>query len=270
MASAPESAANRGRRLSGGAFAAVVVVYLLIIQGGGQLLGHGDEGFRTVENLVETALIPIGASAVFAISVATWLGWWPQILHERKPVQQWTRIVPIALLIAALLGTSWGSLLDQKAGLILALVAMVLIVGFTEELMFRGIGLNVFRDLQFTEAKVALYSSLVFGAVHLSNALTTGGQALFQAAVVSFSGYLFYLTRRAYLAIWPAMLVHASQDFALISGQVGIDHKTEPQAVIVTLVMVGLAILLFRRRHRIDAEPAAAAAGGPAPGPGPD
>lgn len=251
---------DHGRRLGPWGFAAIVVVYLVIIQAGGRIIGHdvaGDDGFRTAEHLLKTGLIPIALSAVFAISVASWLRWWPQILREDKPVQSWVRVVPVALLVAALLGASWGSLLDQQADLVVALVVMVLIVGFTEELMFRGIGLNVFRDMQLPEARVALLSSLVFGAVHLSNALSTGGSAVFQAVVVSFSGYLFYLTRRAYLAIWPAMLVHASQDFTLISGQVGVDPTTAPQALIVVVVMIGLAILIHRRRHRIEPAPTA-------------
>ena len=89
--------------------------------------------------------------------------------------------------------------------------------------MFRGIGLVTFRRMGLTEARVALYSSVVFGAVHLSNALATGTSAIFQAIIVSFTGYMLYLTRRWAGAIWLAMPVHASQDFLIISGQIGVD-----------------------------------------------
>ena len=43
-----------------------------------------------------------------------------------------------------------------------------------------------------------------------------------------FSGYMFYLTRRWLGAIWLAMPVHASQDFLIISGQLGVDPAVSP------------------------------------------
>ena len=43
-------------------------------------------------------------------------------------------------------------------------------VGWGEEGMFRGIGVTTLRDHGLTEGKVALWSSIIFGAVHLSNA----------------------------------------------------------------------------------------------------
>ena len=235
-----------------------MVVYAAIIQVGGRIIGadvHTDEGWETAGDLAESALIPIALSSVFVIALATWLRWWPQIIHEPLPTQRWVRIVPIALLVTAAVGASWSNLFDQKADLVLALIALVCIVGFTEELMFRGVGLVTFRRMGLTEAKVALWSSVIFGAVHLSNALGTGTSAIFQAIVVSFTGYMLYLTRRWAGAIWLAMPVHASQDFQLTSGQIGIDPESSPLSLLILPVMIGLAIILYRRRHRIDPEP---------------
>ena len=232
-----------------------MLVYAAIIQVGGRVIGadvDSDEGWETAGNVLEAALLPIALSSVFVISVATWLRWWPQIVREPLPVQRWVRAVPIALLAAAAVGASWANLFDQKAELVLVLVALVCIVGFTEELMFRGVGLVTFRRMGLTEARVALYSSVVFGAVHLSNALGTGASAIFQATVVSFTGYMLYLTRRWAGAIWLAMPVHASQDFVILSGQVGVDPEASPLSLVVLPTMIGLAIVLWRRRHRIE------------------
>lgn len=234
---------------------------MAIIQVGGLLIGHGitaDAGLETTGNFLRTALIPIAISALYAIAVATWLGWWPQIIRDRRPVQGWLKIIPILLLLAAAAGTSWGNLFDQKASLIIFFVLLVVIVGFTEELMFRGIGVVTFRRDGFSEAKVALYTSLIFGAVHLSNAISTGPSALLQATIVSLTGYFLYLTRRWAGVIWAAMAVHSSQDFALLSGQIGVGAAESPGSLLVVLAMVVLAILVWRRRHRI--EPAASMA----------
>ena len=105
---------------------------------------------------------------------------------------------------------------------------------------------------------------MVFGAVHLSNALATGTSAVFQAIIVSFTGYMLYLTRRWAGVIWLAMPVHASQDFLISSGQIGVDPALSPLSFVVFPTMIGLAILLWRRRHRINVELSPAAVLGPA------
>jgi uncharacterized protein len=213
---------------------------------------------ESAHNLLRVTVIPIALSSLFAIAVATWLGWWPQIIHEDHPVQSWVRIVPITMLLAAVIVTNYGHLVDQKVSLVLTLVLMVALVGFTEELMFRGIGLVTFRRADLSEGRVALYSSLVFGAVHLSNALTTGATAIFQAVIVSFAGYFFYLCRRRAGAIWLAMVVHGTWDFSLLSSQLGPDTDNYPVALVSVLALIFLAVLLWRRRHRIEPEPATA------------
>jgi len=82
---------------------------------------------------------------------------------------------------------------------------------------------------------------------------------------VSFTGYMLYLTRRWAGAIWLAMPVHGSQDFLVISGQIGVDAEVSPLSFVVIPTMIGLAILLWRRRHRIDIERSPVAEPGPAP-----
>jgi hypothetical protein len=67
---------------------------------------------------------------------------------------------------------------------------------------------------------------------------------------------MLYLTRRWAGVIWLAMPVHASQDFVILSGQVGVDAESTPLSIIVLPTMIGLAILLWHRRHRIEQEPA--------------
>ena len=99
-----------GRNLTWWQFLLVVLVYLAIIQGLGRIIGadvDSEDGWETAGNLVESSLIPIALSGVFAIGIATWLGWWQQIIHEPLRTQRWVRIVPVALLLAAAIGTSW-------------------------------------------------------------------------------------------------------------------------------------------------------------------
>lgn len=248
---------HRSRDLTPLGFVGLAILYLVVLKGAGFLIGidveHDDRPFPTAEAVLRNGALPIGVSALFAAGVVTWLGWWPGVLRCDRPVRRWVRWVPISMLVVAVLATNYGNLAGQTAGLVLALAAMALLVGFTEELMFRGIGVNVFRRNGFTEGYVALWTSVLFGLVHLSNALTEGSGAILQAAVVSTSGYFFYLALRAGHGLWLPILVHALWDFSLISTSVGPD---EPEAylgsVLVILLQVVLIVVLLARRKLVD------------------
>ncbi|HEX5924919.1 MAG TPA: CPBP family intramembrane glutamic endopeptidase [Baekduia sp.] len=103
-----------------------------------------------------------------------------------------------------------------------------------------------------TEGRVALWSSLVFGLVHVSNAIGQGPQAFAQAAIVSTSGYFFYLGRRAGGTILLPMLAHGLWDFSIFSSLVGSDVKAYIGMAVIILAQLGLIVVLVRRRHRIE------------------
>lgn len=248
--------AGFGRGLSWPWFLVVVIVYAGIIQGLGLLIGvdtgDSDSAFPDAEALVRNALIPIGASIVFAAGVVTWLGWWGEVLSYRAPVRRWVRWVPISMIAVAVLGLNYGHLADQSVSLVLCVLLLGLFVGVGEELMFRGIGVHVFRRAGLTEGKVALCSSLVFGLVHVSNAFGTGAQAVVQALVVTTSGYFFYLCLRVGGAIWLPMLVHGLWDISLFSSQVGDQPKTYLGMALVIALQVTLIVVLLVRRRTIE------------------
>jgi membrane protease YdiL (CAAX protease family) len=98
---------------------------------------------------------------------------------------------------------------------------------------------------------VALWSSVVFGAVHLANAIGTGGTAIAQAIAVSFAGYFFYLTRRVSGGLVVPALIHGLFDFSILSGSVG-DDKLYAGGIAAIVVYPTVAIILLVRRHRIE------------------
>ncbi|MFF6955182.1 type II CAAX prenyl endopeptidase Rce1 family protein [Streptomyces sp. NPDC008317] len=248
--------ARAGRRLSWPWFLVVVVVYVGIIQGLGLLIGvdtgDSDSQFPTTASLVRNALIPIGASIAFGAAVVSWLGWWGEVLRYRAPVRRWVRWVPISMIAAAVIGLNYPHLADQSLSLVACLLLLGLFVGVGEELMFRGIGVHVFRRAGFTEGKVALCSSVVFGLVHISNAISQGPQALGQAAVVSTSGYFFYLCLRAGGVLVLPMLVHGLWDTSLISNLVGDKPQVSLGTLLIILLQVALIIVLLVRRRAIQ------------------
>ncbi|WP_432106140.1 CPBP family glutamic-type intramembrane protease [Streptomyces sp. bgisy091] len=127
-----------------------------------------------------------------------------------------------------------------------------------------GIGVQVFKRAGLSEGKVALWSSVVFGAVHLSNALGSGSQAVFQAVIVSTSGYFFYLCLRVGVTLLLPMLVHGLWDFSLISISVGVDPELSPAMILPALLQVVLIVVLLVRRSIAPAN-GPASANGPTP-----
>ncbi|MFG2405502.1 CPBP family intramembrane glutamic endopeptidase [Streptomyces brevispora] len=245
-----------GRAFTWPWFLVAVIVYLGIIQGVGQLTGvdtsSSDSQFPTTESIVRNALIPIGLSIVFVAALVTWLGWWGEVLRYRAPVRRWVRWVPISMLLAALVAMNYGHLGDQSAALVGCLLLLGLFVGVGEELMFRGIGVHVFRRAGFSEGKVALWSSVIFGLAHVSNAIGHGAQAIIQALVVCTSGYFFYLCLRVGGVILLPMLVHGLWDTSLFSSLVGTEPVAYPGLVLVIVLQVALIVVLLVRRRRIE------------------
>lgn len=137
-----------------------------------------------------------------------------------------------------------------------SLLLLGLFVGVGEELMFRGIGVQVFRRAGLTEGRVALYSSLVFGLVHLSNAFGAGAQAILQALIVSTSGYFFYLCLRVGGVILLPMLVHGLWDTSLFSNLVGDEPQASLGMVLIIVLQAALIVLLLVRRRSIEPEAA--------------
>ncbi|MFD9065853.1 CPBP family intramembrane glutamic endopeptidase [Kitasatospora purpeofusca] len=257
--SAPPSPAPAGRTLTWPWFLAVVVAYLAIIQGLGALIGvdrgSGDSQFPTTEALLRNGVIPIGLSVLFGAGVVTWLGWWGSVLHYRVPVRRWVRFIPISMLVAAVLAVNYPNLADQPLSLVLALVAMTALVGIGEELMFRGIGVQVFKRAGLSEGKVALWSSVVFGLVHVSNAFGEGAQAILQAVIVSTSGYFFYLCLRVGATLLLPMLVHGLWDFSLVSNSVGTDPTTSPGMILPIVLQIALIVVVIVKRRTIEPAP---------------
>jgi membrane protease YdiL (CAAX protease family) len=100
---------------------------------------------------------------------------------------------------------------------VLVLLANMLLVGFSEELMFRGFLYSGLRD-RLSLWPAALITSLAFGLVHVLNVGVTGHLrlALLQSASAAMLGLLLLGLRLRMGSLWPAILVHALWNFGLL------------------------------------------------------
>ena len=252
----PVSEPSDTRSLSYAAFAVIVVIYLGIIQLGGiavQHIGDHEDSFATTEGVLWNLWIPIGGALIYTYAVIAVLGWWRPVLREPHRVRPWVYVVPIVFVVCSLVAIDYSALGDKTVGYVLVLFLATQIVGWGEEGMFRGIGVTTLRAHGLSEGKVALWSSIVFGAVHLTNAIGHGAQALPQALAVSFAGYFFYLTRRVSGGNALNSVVHGLFDFSILTGTVIlVDQDPYVGSAFAILAYVVVAVVLLVRRHSIE------------------
>ncbi|QNG38581.1 CPBP family intramembrane metalloprotease [Geodermatophilaceae bacterium NBWT11] len=247
------------RRLSVAGWVGLVIGYLVLLQGLAWVLTRGRESRygspTSVDELWRSITVPVACSVALIVVVVGVLRWDRPVWTDRRPVQRWVAVVPVAMLLAVVAATDYAGLADRGVVFSLLLLASTLLVGFGEELMFRGVGLTVFRSNGFSEGKAALWSTVVFGSAHATNLVSSGPGAYVQVFVAALSGYFLYLVRRRSGGLLLPALVHGLWDFSLISGSV-VPDRVHPGVAVNVLVIVVLAVLLVVRRHRIEPRPA--------------
>ncbi|AZG44077.1 CPBP family intramembrane glutamic endopeptidase [Gordonia insulae] len=242
------------RHLGIAAFVGLVIVYLIILQGLGKFLGRGlDTDYAapsTINEMWRTMTVPVAVSVVLVYAVVAWLGWWRPVWVDDRPVQRWLIVVPILMIVSILAVTDYAGLADHGLAFTLMLLLTCLLVGLGEETMFRGIGVTCMRTNGFSEAKVALWSTVIFGVAHATNLLSEGVSAFAQVFATIIAGYFFYIIRRRTSGLLVPVLVHALWDFSLISGLTS--GALRPISGIAMLTMAVLAITLVVRRRHIE------------------
>jgi membrane protease YdiL (CAAX protease family) len=153
-------------------------------------------------------------------------------------------------------GMNYGDLIDRGFGYIVLFAIGELFIGFAEEGMFRGIGVTAFRANGYTEAKVALWTSVIFGLTHSTNIFTEGAGAIPQVLVTAAAGLFFYLGRGLLLPV----LLHAAWDFSLFTGNLSEDPYIGGVAFIAIDVILVIILLIGAKKLHLNGQPTATAA----------
>jgi uncharacterized protein len=250
------------------AFIVLAIVYLGILSALPRLLTPDlyvrYARFTSVEALWRALLVPYGISMLFVVAAVTVLGWWRPVLRDHRPVRRWVRGVPIIMSVAVLGGSNYPELADKGAGFTLLLLLGALLVGCGEEAMYRGLGVTTFRVNGYSEGKVALWSSVLFGLSHGVNVFTSQGKVAFAQALAAIAaGYFLYLIRRVGGGLWLPVMLHGLWDFDLFTALLSEDGAVYAgTGLLFALADVLIVVILLVRRFRI--EPEERAAGTPA------
>lgn len=204
------------------------------------------EAFETVEfsrNLVWGLL----AGSLVGIAAASAFGWWPQILGRDAGVTSWHRWIPLVVLVLVLATTDYRDLPDLDVELLVWIVAASVLVGFSEELAFRGVVVVDLRAAGQREERVFWLSTLLFALIHLPNMVlgAAPAAAIAQTVFAFLAGTLFYVIRRASGTIVAAMALHALWDFTLFAT------SADALNAIRIVAEIGLAVAVIATRAQL-------------------
>ncbi|MFF2370131.1 type II CAAX prenyl endopeptidase Rce1 family protein [Agromyces sp. NPDC058110] len=211
----------------------ITVVYAAVYELLGRLVGAVFGGLIDEQNLFGdpssiffgVALPIVLAAALLAVFVWS-VGWWPGILG-RQPIAgrpwMWLAVALVVIpIVIRLFATNWSA---YSVAVVLTTLLLGLCIGFAEELITRGVGVNLLRKGGYSERVVMLLSSLLFGLLHSVNVLS--GQPVLNVVVTvvyAFGfGAMMYLSMRVTGSLVYAMLLHAATDPTTILATGGID-----------------------------------------------
>jgi uncharacterized protein len=201
---------------------AVVAAYFAIYLPTGKVVANlADRSYSDDDLLssVGTVFVQMTAAlivgSIVLIAFTTFMGWNAEIFGRQSIYRsRWMWLAPPIVLVPIILrvlGIDWGG---PALSVVLLVLATGALIGFSEELLFRGIAVKMLRSGGHREWSVAAISSVLFGVSHSLNILS--GEPLGPVAstvlyTVAF-GALMYLSMRVIGFIAAAMILHALTD----------------------------------------------------------
>lgn len=232
----------------------ILIVWLGITLLGG-LIQVSPAG-NPIAALGGTVAIGFVLASLFLLAVVLFLRWDGLGFSRPRPAKAlWALWLPLAYIV--LIGASAVAVgLPPASATLIALVNMLL-VGFSEETMFRSILLRGMLA-RFRIWPAILISTAAFGAIHMLNSLVTGNFpiAAAQAVAAFMSGTFYVAVRIRSQSIYPMMIIHALWDFALFlvlhsAGDFDFQHVEAGWALLMPIALVGPIFLygLYLLRH---------------------
>lgn len=192
-----------------------LVVYLIwqAINSVIQIAGADPDGIDLLD-LVKQGIAPsLAAASLFLLVVVVVMRWWREVGLAQGPQRGTLRVVWPWLLFLALFAASALNGGLPPASVTLFILANTLLVGWSEEVMFRGIWLRgLFRSYGIWVA--ILGSSLLFGAMHVLNVFLTGDLrgAVLQSVAAFLSGVFLAAVRLRTGSLWTGIVLHGLWD----------------------------------------------------------
>jgi CAAX protease family protein len=176
---------------------------------------------KSSTNMLFGVLIPVAIGSLILTIVALWSGWWKDLWRDKYQIKghNWMYIFIILAVIAIIGNFLKGNIGSLDTTLIVTIFIATAFVGYSEELLTRGLLIRGARGSGLSEVKVFLIVMLVFGLFHGINILL--GQnivsTLQQIVLAGLTGGVYYAIFRKTGFLVVVMVLHALFDFSLLS-----------------------------------------------------
>jgi len=233
---------------------AFLVVYMAIYLGAGWVSGEvgghytDDDLLSSVGSVFFQITFPLVVGAVVLSALAAYLGWYPDLFGRQRIYRSWWMwlgpAIALTPIVLRVLGIDWGK---HAVDVVAFTLLTGLLIGYVEELTFRGYGVKMLRDGGHGEWVVAAVSSLLFALSHSLNLIS--GQSITvvgPTVVYTFAfGVLMYLTLRSFRFLIVAMLIHGLTDPTTILATGDLDKMTDRGSTGGILAAAGLFTALL-------------------------
>ena len=206
-------------------------------------------------------VLPLIVGGLLLVGFIASVGWWREVFGP-QPIRgrgwMW-----IAIAVVLLFNVLRFATIDYAAvgfDVVATWLLAGLFIGFAEEVLTRGLVVNLLRKAGYREIVVAVISAAVFAGLHSGNLLT--GQNLLATTiqiVYTFAfGICMYLAMRVTGTIIAPILLHASTDPSIflqtaypasggLTGIAGLGNFA--------VIVVGFVLLVFIRGRVTDPQP---------------
>ena len=233
----------------------IVVVYIVFLSLLQKLSGvpYADITKSSV-NMLYFVLIPVVIGSLVLTIIALWSGWWKDLWRDKYQIKDhaWMHIFLIIVVVQIMANFVSGNISSLDAQFIIYAFLGTVFVGYSEELLTRGLLVRGARGSGFSEVKVFLIVMLVFGCIHGINIIN--GQSVIitleQMLTAGLTGGVFYTVFRKSGFLVIPMALHGLYDFSIFTR-----GTAQVNAVIlITLAAVGIMwfsyiLLIFAARN---------------------
>ena len=157
----------------------------------------------------------------------------------------------IPLIAVGLSGIIGGIDFSQGIGYIFACLCYVLAIAVSEEMFFRGIICNIWKNSGYKKA--ILISAALFGACHALQAMANPDllQTILAICFAFFYGIAFAQIYLLTKSILPGIIIHAFHDFcSFIGNSVGNEADVILGAVQTILILIFICVIHFCNFHK--------------------
>jgi uncharacterized protein len=211
-----------------------VVVYLGIYELAGQGVNTffgaliEEDVFATPASVFFSIGAPLAVGSLVLIIFVATNGSARRIFGSQPVSGRWWMwffvVLAVAPIVLRFLGIDYSV---YAPGVVVTSLAVGLLIGFAEELLYRGVVVDLLRSAGHREMSVAVISSGIFALSHSLN-IFSGQPAVVVVLTVAFAfgyGMVMYLVMRATGSIiWP-MVIHAMDDPSTFLASGGVDES---------------------------------------------